>query len=597
MLVKKQETNYNLIDLITPTGGLTFERNKLYFGSRYCKIYTIAHYPSNIEMKWLGNLVSNTGAIFSINIEPTDNAELIDDLDSRIRDASGLAQISKNESSRQMREQEIHEASEIINRMIQNNEVVSYLTIYILVSAEEKEDLKAKCKEVESEVKHQKLKIRNLTNYLQMSGFKAVAPFFTIQADLSKKFKRNILTSSFTGGFLFNTDTFIDEGGYYWGVNQNGGIIIFNLWQQDLMRGNSNMFVVGSSGSGKSMAVKHMILNEIPTTKILIIDAENEYSYLCKNLNGKVIECDGIDNGGVLNPLQVRINRDDETGNNALSLHFQFLETFFQILFPSLTEIEFSKLDLIFEKLYKKFGITKSTDISKLKNTDFPILEDLYYFIENENKKSQDEIYEKLLALIRPIAIGQASSIWNGYTNIEVDTRVTVFNTSTMQKFQIQYKRAQYYNILSYAWDILSKDIRERTMLVADECHILVDPNIPQTLEYVRYISKMARKHNSSICVITQSIEDFLNEKIKLYGQSLLSNATNKLFFKCDGKDLKDIVSTFNLTEQEEKMLLNAKVGECLFMCGIRKLYMTFKLFNYELEMIDSKFVKGSSYD
>ena len=595
--MKRQQPNYNLIDLITPTGGLTFERNKIYFGSRYCKIYTIAHYPSNIEMKWLGNLVSNTGAIFSINIEPTDNAELIDSLDSRIRDASGLAEISRNESSRQMREQEIKEASEIINRMIQNNEVVSYLTIYILVSAEEKEELKIKCKEVESEVQHQKLKIRNLTNYLQLSGFKAVAPFFTIQTDLSKKFKRNILTSSFTGGFLFNTDTFTDEGGYYWGVNQNGGIIIFNLWQQDVMRGNSNMFVVGSSGSGKSMAVKHMILNEIPTTKILIIDAENEYSYLCKNLNGKIIECDGIENGGILNPLQVRINRDDKTGNNALSLHFQFLETFFQILYPTLTEIEFSKLDLIFENLYKKFGITKSTDISKLKNTEFPILEDLYYFIENENKQSKNEIYEKLLALIRPIAIGQASSIWNGYTNIEIDTRVTVFNTSTMQKFQIQYKRAQYYNILSYAWDILSKNTQEKTMLIADECHILVDPNIPQTLEYIRYISKMARKHNSSICVITQSIEDFLNEKIKLYGQSLLANATNKLFFKSDGKDLKDIVSTFNLTEQEEKMLLNAKVGECLFMCGTRKIYMAFKLFQYELEMIESKFIKDSKYD
>ena len=541
--------------------------------------------------------MSNTGTIFSINIEPTDNAELIDGLDSRIRDASGLAQISKNESSRQIREQEIHEAREIINRMIQNNEVVSYLTIYILVSAEEKEELKAKCKEVESEVQHQKLKIRNLTNYFQMSGFKAVAPFFTIQADLSKKFKRNILTSSFTGGFLFNTDTFIDEGGYYWGINQNGGIIIFNLWQQDVMRGNSNMFVVGSSGSGKSMAVKHMILNEIPTTKILIIDAENEYSFLCKNLNGKIIECDGIENGGVLNPLQVRINRDDESGTNALSLHFQFLETFFQILYPSLTEIEFSKLDLIFEKLYKKLGITKDTDISKLKNTDFPILEDLYFFIEKENNTNQNETYEKLLALIRPIAIGQASNIWNGYTNIEIDTKITVFNTSTMQKFQIQYKRAQYYNILSYAWDILSKDIKERTMLIADECHILVDPNIPQTLEYIRYISKMARKHNSSICVITQSIEDFLNEKIKLYGQSLLANATNKLFFKSDGKDLKDIVSTFNLTEQEEKMLLNAKVGECLFMCGTRKIHTAFKLFDYELGMLDSKFARINTYD
>lgn len=593
--MKEQETNYELIDLITPVGGLEFERNKIYFGNRFCKVYTIVHYPSNVEMKWLGNLVNNIGAIFSINIEPTDNAELIDSLDSRIRDASGLAKIAKNESSRQLKEKEIEEASEIISRMIENNEVVSYLTIYILISAEEEEELKRKCKEVEMEVQRQKLKMRNLTNYLLMDGFKAVAPFFTIQTELSKNFKRNILTSTFTGGFLFNTETFIDHKGYYWGITQNGGIIIFNIWKQDLGRGNSNMIVVGSSGSGKSMSVKHMIINELPTTRQLIIDPENEYSYLCNNLKGKIVDCDGS-KGGILNPLQVRNNQDDETGKNALSLHFQFLQTFFQILYPSLTEIEFSKLDLVLEELYKKFNIDQNTDISKLKNTDFPILEDLYFLMEKKNKKNQDEILEKLLALIRPICVGQASMIWNGYTNIEVDTKLTVFNTSTMQKFQIQYKRAQYYNILSYTWDILSKDVKERTMLIADECHILVDPNIPQTLEYVRYISKMARKHNSSIVVVTQSIEDFLNEKIRLYGQSLLTNSTYKMFFKTDGKDLKDIVTNFKLTEQEEKMLLNANVGECLFMAGIRKIYIMFKLFQYELEFIDPKFKKEQDY-
>lgn len=593
--MKKEETNYELIDLITPVGGLEFERNKVYFGNRFCKVYTIAHYPSNVEMKWLGNLVNNIGAIFSINIEPTDNTEMIDNLDSRIRDATGLAKIAKNESSRQLKEKEIEEASEIISRMIENNEVVSYLTIYILVSAEEEVELQRKCKEVEMEMQRQKIKIRHLTNYMLMGGFKAVAPFFTIQTELSKNFKRNILTSTFTGGFLFNTETFIDEKGYYWGISQNGGIIIFNIWKQDLWRTNSNMIIVGSSGSGKSMSVKHMIINELPTTKLLIIDPENEYAHLCKSLKGKIIACDGSKEG-VLNPLQVRNNQDDETEKNALSLHFQFLQTFFQILYPSLTEIEFSKLDLVLEELYKKFKIDQNTDISKLKNTDFPILEDLYFLMEKKNKKSQDEILEKLLALIRPICIGQASGIWNGYTNVEVDTKLTVFNTSTMQKFQIQYKRAQYYNILSYAWDILSKDSKERTMLIADECHILVEPNIPQTLEYVRYISKMARKHNSSIVVVTQSIEDFLNEKIRLYGQSLLTNSTYKLFFKTDGKDLKDIVTTFKLTEQEEKMILNANVGECLFMAGIRKLYIMFRLFEYELEMIDSKFVKDKNY-
>ena len=71
---------------------------------------------------------------------------------------------------------------------------------------------------------------------------------------------------------------------------------------------------------------------------------------------------------------------------------------------------------------------------------------------------------------------------------------------------------------------ILSRNKEEKDILIADECHILIDPNITQTLEYLRNISKRARKYNSSIIVVTQSIEDFLNEKIKLYGQSLLAN-------------------------------------------------------------------------
>ena len=66
--------------------------------------------------------------------------------------------------------------------------------------------------------------------------------------------------------------------------------------------------------------------------------------------------------------------------------------------------------------------------------------------------------------------------------------------------------------------------------------------------------------------------------------------------YKKDGKDLKDIVTTFKLTEQEEKMILNANVGECLFMSGIRKLYIMFRLFEYELEMIDSKFIRNKEY-
>ena len=500
-------------------------------------------------MGWMAKLTENTGAIFSINIEPTDNTELIENLDARVRDASSLSKIAKNESVKQMREAEVKEASDIISRMINNNEVVSYLTIYICVSAQEEKELLTKCSEVEREVQKLKLKIRPITNYLLTSGFKAVAPFFTIQADLTEYFKRNILTSSFTGGFLFNTNTFIDEKGFYFGINQNGGIIIFNIWHKDADRTNSNMLVVGSSGAGKSLSVKHLIYNELPSSKILIIDSEDEYTYLAKNLKGKIVNCGGSNTGHILNPLQIRASKDDEEDMNAMAIHFQFLHTFFEILFPSLTDMEFSMLDIVLEELYTKFGITQETNFLELENTDFPILEDLYYLLEEKNEKEYKDEYVKLLSLLRPISIGQASSIWNGYTDITIDTRLTVFNTKNMQEFQAKYKRAQYYNIMSYAWEILSKNKDERDILIADECHILIDPNIPQTLEYLRNISKRARKYNSSIIVISQSLEDWLNEKIRLYGQSLLANSTYKMFFKMDGQDLRDVVKRLKILE------------------------------------------------
>ena len=108
-------------------------------------------------------------------------------------------------------------------------------------------------------------------------------------------------------------------------------------------------------------------------------------------------------------------------------------------------------------------SLYKDLEKKEFKSTcDMPKLEDLYYLLEDKNEIDYKEEYVKLLSLLRPISIGQASTIWNGYTDITIDTRLTIFNTKNMQEFQTQYKRAQYYNIMSYAWEILSKNKDER---------------------------------------------------------------------------------------------------------------------------------------
>ena len=211
---------------------------------------------------------------------------------------------------------------------------------------------------------------------------------------------------------------------------------------------------------------------------------------MCKQLNGNVFDCSGLKNNeGIINPLQVRVS-DSENNINFLTKHLQFLQSFFNILFPSLNEIQVSLLDETLEELY---------------NDEFPILQDLYNLLEEKSKKTKKEEYEMLMSILRPIAIGQFKSIWNGYTNVNAKSNVTVFDTSNLQGFSVLYKRAQYFNVLSYAWEIITRNVKERVFLIAEECHVLLNKEVPQTAEFLRYIVATIRKYNGIAVVATQT--------------------------------------------------------------------------------------------
>ena len=57
-------------------------------------------------------------------------------------------------------------------------------------------------------------------------------------------------------------------------------------------------------------------------------------------------------------------------------------------------------------------------------------------------------------------------------------------------------KKAQYYNILTYCWEQMSKDKDEKTFLVCDEAWIMIDKAVPQSLIFLRNIAKRCRKYN-----------------------------------------------------------------------------------------------------
>ena len=72
-------------------------------------------------------------------------------------------------------------------------------------------------------------------------------------------------------------------------------------------------------------------------------------------------------------------------------------------------------------------------------------------------------------------------------------------------------------------------------------------------------MEKRIRKYDSSLVIITQQVVDFLDDRVKLYGQSLIDLPTYKFIFGVEAKNLKDTVETFALTEPEADIIQSAQ--------------------------------------
>ncbi len=129
-------------------------------------------------------------------------------------------------------------------------------------------------------------------------------------------------------------------------------------------------------------------------------------------------------------------------------------------------------------------------------------------------------------------------------------------------------KRAQYLNVLGYLWDLIRADRAEKKILVVDEAWMLIDPQAPQALKFMKSLSKRIRKYAGSFMVVTQNIADFLAPAVAGEGEQVLTNAAYTLLLRQGGKDLQALASLFHLSDAEQDKLTNARVGEGLLIAG-----------------------------
>lgn len=603
--INRVQTNHNLLNIITPITGMEYKQSRMRIGDNFAKIYTVIKYPKNVKVGWLSKL-SNIPNTISVQLfEPSDNTLLIENMSRGIRQSEMIYDSSKDALVRKRALREIDDGQEILEKVEVKGETVGYMTNMVMVVAEDEETLNKRCKRVESIVCGMQLKMRSLA-YCIKQAFQTISPFHTGNEDILNVARRNILMSDFIGGFPFGGGGLNDGKGFYLAKDTNGGIVILDTWKRGLDRTNSNYVVMGTSGVGKSTAVKHILLNEyMRGTKILVIDPEREYKTLCQNLKGDWINVIGK-NGQMINPLQIRpVPLDDEdeeiagikdegNGLGAMALHIQSIRPFFKLLFPEITHSQLSILTSCLEDVYNKFNIFWDTDITNIPNNKFPIMKDLYEYIsdkieELEKKKIDLTDYKTVQGLLRDVAVGADSDIFNGYTTVKTDSRCVVLDTFNLQNSDERIKKAQYYNILTYCWEQIAKDRDEKILLACDESYLMIDTQVPQCLVYLRNIAKRCRKYSGGIIIISHSVVDFLDPSIKMYGQAILDMACYKVLMGADGQNLEEMKVLYKLTEAEEDLIYARQMGVALFMAGTSRLSVKFDIFPYEFEYFSNK--------
>lgn len=274
-----------------------------------------------------------------------------------------------------------------------------------------------------------------------------------------------------------------------------------------------------------------------------------------------------------------------------LALYLKNLEIFFSLYIPSLTDMQKAILKDCLIQLYKEFNIDWTTDITKLNNEDFPIMSDLYELImkkakeiEAKNTPDENNIYLQLSLLLKDIAYESDSFLCNGHSTINTTSNCICLDTHDLQNTSDSIKRAQYFLLLNWCWQEMSRDREEKVLLIADEAYLLIDPNVPQSLVFLRNVEKRSRKYEAAVGIISHSVVDFLDPSIKNYGQALLDIPCIKLLFGTDGKNLQETKALYDLTEAETELLASKKRGNALMMIGAKRLQVKFEIAQWRFD-------------
>ena len=597
------EDNDNYINDILPD-HMEINSKRIKTDTMYATTFSVLDFPMNVNVSWLAPLVNIDHTSCVINIENVSSGEARTLMDKAITEVRTQL-LNKNKSSQDIAKQaQLESFLYILEEIERGSEVLKRVNVMIMAYSDNERDLKTISHSVASAIKQCSMRPDKLS-YRQLDGYISMLP--TPRDDIMEDHGRDIPCTSLGAGFPFVFQALEDENGFLLGNNRTN-LIFFDPRVRNPARTNSNIMIIGKSGSGKSHFTKKMILRLLlQDIKTYIIDPEGEYKTICKQLGGQMIDV-GAAVDSRINPFHIfgQMQDDDDVENEeninsfrraAFSSHIQFLEQFFQSLIPDLTDKEVARLSDKLTEAYKQKKITETSDFANLNAEDFPIMDDLIALVrwrvnelssiitKDSNRAADlgDELNDLRnleVYLKRFTSGGSLSTLWNGPTTINTKTSdFILFDFKKMNDSKNdKVMNAQMMLVLRFLENEVSKN-RERNLargedryiaIVVDEAHVFIDEKSPAALQFMFNMVKRIRKYNGIFVVITQNVNDFVGSaSIKKYTTAIINGCQYSFIFGLNPADLQSLMDLYasvgGFSDEERTFIGNAGIGQCLF--------------------------------
>lgn len=530
---------------------------QIIMGTAYTRILFAKRFDREIDDEFVFDLLDNTYKIcVSKQIRKVDKADADDILKKQMDDIEGKIEKRRETNAKRgtsyipwrLRNQE-EEAEEMQKALSASNCDLHEFGFFITISSPSLKGLNDLTTFVKSKGRRHNVLIDVLTMQ-QEAGLNSCLPLGINYLNTNMNNACSFLLTDAVSNFIpFSHNNYINANGIMYGENTLTKSPIIIDRSEEL---NANGFIVGTSGTGKSMFLKLELISakmKNPNDEFLVIDPDNEYLPLIEPLDGERVIL-SPDSSTHINLFDTDINFTED-GSNFLSLKSEFLMNFCEMAKGrKLNSKEGSVIDRCVKIIYKPF-VAHNGDKEYL-----PTLKSFFEVI-----REQDEQEAKDIALDLELYTTGSFNNFAHKTNIEYNKKFIVFDIFNMGE---QLRTVGLQVLLEIIWQrvIENKNKGIRTWLWCDEFSVMFLDNSGQETQksgdFFQKVYSRIRKYGGAATAATQNITTVLQSK---QATTMLSNAEFVVLLQQKETDLDKIKEMYHLSDSQTAHLNKGKDG------------------------------------